>query len=135
MPECQNARLPDCQTPTHTQASHTAGRQVVEKRLKGLVLVLGGKEDAASSGKILHLPAKLERAKLLAANAHAAYMGYDSTKNVKTPENTSTVLISPTVSRMMHFYIKTLVNAGNNIPHHFPSLHLSDRCSGNQRIE
>lgn len=41
-----------------------------------------------------NIPAKLLRAKLLAANALAAYNGYASTKNVKTPLKTSRVLPS-----------------------------------------
>jgi hypothetical protein len=39
-------------------------------------------------------PAKLLRAKLFAANALAAYNGYASTRNVKIPLNTRTVLFS-----------------------------------------
>lgn len=38
------------------------------------------------------IPAKLDRAKLLAASALAAYKGYASTKKVKMPEYTRTVL-------------------------------------------
>lgn len=38
------------------------------------------------------VPAKLLRAKLFAANALAAYNGYASTKNVKMPLKTRTVL-------------------------------------------
>ena len=38
------------------------------------------------------LTAKLDLAKLLAANALAAYRGYASTKNVKTPEKTRSIL-------------------------------------------
>ena len=43
---------------------------------------------------IQNVPAKLLLAKLLAANALAAYNGYASTRNVKTPLKTSRVLPS-----------------------------------------
>lgn len=43
------------------------------------------------SGKIAP---KLDRAKLFAANALAANVGYASTKNVKTPEYTRIVLFA-----------------------------------------
>lgn len=46
-------------------------------------------------------PAKLDLAKLLAANAEAAYMGYASTRNVKMPLKHKTVLLFPAVSDMM----------------------------------
>ncbi len=43
-------------------------------------------------GEECHVPAKVLRAKLLAANALAAYNGYASTKNVKIPLKTSMFL-------------------------------------------
>jgi hypothetical protein len=55
----------------------------------------------AKEARVSGVPAKLLRAKLFAANALAAYIGYASTKNVKMPLKTRTVLL--TVSHMhMH---------------------------------
>lgn len=48
--------------------------------------------------------AKLDRAKLLAANELAAYSGYASTRKVKTPLKTSSVLQHDRLATVVYIY-------------------------------